>query len=222
MRHWSFLFILFFTLTTISLVSNEAYASRWARSYGLTPAITQPIPVSNLADYDQYSANVKDLIAQSSSLTKQKLTYLFGSANPKNGGMDCSGTIYYLLSNHKNIDVPRQANGMYAWVKKSGKLHTVNTHNFDSAQFNKLKPGDLLFWSGTYKMRNKNSITHVMLYLGKNKNDEPLMFGASGGRTYAGKRMNGVSVFDFVLPSGKGKAKFVGYGCIPGVTCDRS
>ncbi len=222
MRHWRFSVILFLAVSVLGSIYSQSYASRWARSYGLTQAITQPIPVSKLDGYDEYSENVKELIAKSSVLTKQKLTYLFGSANPKNGGMDCSGTIYYLLSSHKNIDVPRQANGMYAWVKKSGKLHAVNTRNFDSSQFNKLKAGDLLFWSGTYRTRNKSTITHVMMYLGKNKNGEPLMFGASGGRTYAGRRMNGVSVFDFVLPSGKSKARFVGYGCIPGFTCERA
>jgi hypothetical protein len=58
-----------------------------------------------------------------------------------------------------------------------------------------------------------------MLYLGKNKKGERLMFGASDGRTYQGKKMWGVSVFDFNLPDGKGPQRFVGYGCVPGLTC---
>ena len=45
------------------------------------------------------------------------------------------------------------------------------------------------------------------------------MFGASDGRTYQGEKMWGVSVFDFKLPDGKNGSRFVGYGCIPGLTC---
>jgi hypothetical protein len=58
-----------------------------------------------------------------------------------------------------------------------------------------------------------------MLYLGKNKKGEPLMFGASNGRTYEGKKMNGVGVFDFKLPKEGAPQKFVGYSCIPSLTC---
>ncbi len=90
---------------------------------------------------------------------------------------------------------------------------------FNSPEFSKLKPGDLLFWSGTYIIHRDQPITHVMLYLGKNKKGERLMFGASDGRTYQGKKMWGVSVFDFKLPDGKGPQRFVGYGCIPDLTC---
>lgn len=58
-----------------------------------------------------------------------------------------------------------------------------------------------------------------MIYLGKNKKGERLMFGSSNGRTYQGKKMWGVSVFDFTLPK-KGKVeKFIGYGCIPRLNC---
>jgi hypothetical protein len=45
------------------------------------------------------------------------------------------------------------------------------------------------------------------------------MFGASDGRTYLDRRMWGVSVFDFKLPNAKGRARFVGYSCIPGLGC---
>ena len=77
---------------------------------------------------------------------------------------------------------------------KKANFYKTDKFNFD---FSKLKPGDLLFWSGTYRVKRTPPITHVMLYLGKTKNNELLMFGASNGRTYRGKRMNGVSVFDF-------------------------
>ena len=81
-----------------------------------------------------------------------------------------------------------------------------------------LKPGDLLFWTGTYDTGARTlPISHVMLYLGKTKAGRPVMFGASDGRPYQGKRQNGVSVFDFRIPAATSKSKFAGYGPIPGL-----
>lgn len=180
-------------------------------------AITQPIPIEQIVDYANYSPVVKTLISKSLTLSKMNLTYQYGSADPKNKGMDCSGTIYYLLSESHLQEVPRDAEGLFNWVKKEGVFYKVSSNDFNSSEFSKLKPGDLLFWSGTYA--TNNSISHVMLYLGKNKEGQRLMFGASDGRTYQGKKMWGVSVFDFQLPNGDGKQKFVGYGCIPKLTC---
>jgi len=182
-------------------------------------AITQPIPINDIQEYGNYPVNVRELIAIALPLSQKKLTYLYGSADPKNNGMDCSGTIYYLLNNVKIHDAPRQANEMFSWVEKEGKLYRVTQQNFDSPQFANLKPGDLLFWSGTYAIHRNPPITHVMIYLGKNTKNEPLMFGASDGRTYQGKKMRGVSVFDFKLPKEVSYAKFAGYSCVPHLTC---
>lgn len=197
------IFLLFFFYP---LIGNTAHK--------LKPAVTAPIPVSALVGYRHYPSAVKNLIANAAVLSQQNLTYLYGSADPKNHGMDCSGTIYYLLNNNGVNEVPRSANDMYRWVKKNHVFNTVKTMDFNSTDFSNLKPGDLLFWSGTYKVRDRHSITHVMLYLGKNTHHQPLMFGSNNSRTY-----RGVSVFNFKLPA-KGKAaKFLGYSCIPNLTC---
>lgn len=185
-------------------------------------AITKPIPLSELSSYKTQPPEVKNLILIATDLSKMNLTYLYGSANPKNKGMDCSGTIYYLLNQTKLKDVPRQSDELFDWVAKKGKLYRVSSNDFDSSQFSNLKVGDLLFWSGTYETHRASPISHVMLYLGKDKSGEPLMFGASDGRTYQRKRMRGVSVFDFVLPDGRGPQRFVGYGCIPDLTCEKT
>lgn len=185
----------------------------------LPSAVTQPIPVSQLADFSNYPQVVKDLILTATQLSKMDLTYLYGSADPKNKGMDCSGTIYYLLSQKVRSDIPRSSDNLYHWVEKSGKLYKVTATDFKSTEFSNLKPGDLLFWTGTYLTPSGSGISHVMLYLGKNKTGDRLMFGSSDGRTYQGKKMWGVSVFDFNLPDGKGSARFVGYSCIPSLTC---
>lgn len=183
-------------------------------------AITKPIPIDQLSEYSTYPHVVQNLISTAAILSEMNLTYLYGSDDPKNKGMDCSGTMYYLLTKKELNDVPRQSDEMFNWVEKKGKLYRVTSNDFNSLEFSHLKAGDLLFWSGTYATHRDSAISHVMLYLGKNKLGEPLMFGASDGRTYQGKKMWGVSVFDFKLPNGKGPQKFVGYSCIPNLTCN--
>lgn len=183
-----------------------------------TSAVTEVIPIREIPQFKNYSPSVKELINNAKALTEKNLTYLYGSSNPDNKGLDCSGTIYYLLKHTGISDVPRQANEMYVWAEHSGNLHKVSNQDPSSRQYNDLKPGDLLFWEGTYKVKRIPPITHVMIYLGKNSQGEPIMFGASDGRTYHHKRMWGVSVFDFRTTNGRG-ANFVGYSCIPNLTC---
>jgi cell wall-associated NlpC family hydrolase len=192
--------------------SRKRHASK-----GVSKAMVTPIPIKQLEDYADYPAEVKKLIANAEKLSEMNLTYKFGSADPRQRGMDCSGTINYLLNESNLEDVPRDAESLYYWVKEEGNLHRVSGRDLDAYEFSKLKPGDLLFWSGTYATTRE--ISHVMMYLGRNKDGQPLMFGSSNGRTYQGKKMWGVSVFDFRLPNGRGKQKFVGYGCIPGINC---
>lgn len=209
------IFILLYIFMTLNIQS--AFAEK-----NVHPAITQPIPISDIPDYKIYTPVVQKLILNALHLTQINLTYLYGSSNPANKGMDCSGTIYYLLNQEKLHDVPRQSDQFFLWAEKQGNLHKVSTPNFNSSEFSNLQPGDLLFWSGTYVVQREHSITHVMIYLGKNKKGERLMFGSSDGRTYQGKKMWGVSVFDFKLPNGKGPQRFVGYGCIPDLTCSKT
>lgn len=186
----------------------------------LRPAITQPIPVQELMGFENYPQVVQELIKKALPLTQQNLTYMYGSSDPKKGGMDCSGTIYYLLSNSNIGTIPRDSSDMYKWAWKNGKLYPATSHNFDSFEFDHLKPGDLLFWTGTYRVNRDPPISHVMIYLGKNKEGQRLMFGASDGRTYKNQQMWGVSVFDFKLPNGDSQSRFVGYSCIPKLTCN--
>lgn len=200
---------------TIASTFHPAYAEN-----KLPAAITQPIPISQLTEYPTDPLIIQELILKAFHLSQMNLTYLYGSADPKNKGMDCSGTIYYLLSLNNLRNVPRQSDELFNWVEKNGKLYRVTSNNFNSPEFAKMKPGDLLFWSGTYITHRDSKISHVMLYLGKNKMGERLMFGASDGRTYQGKKMWGVSVFDFKLPDNRGLSRFVGYSCIPSLTCE--
>ena len=168
---------------------------------------------------------VQQLISNALALTEQNLGYKYGSADPAAGGMDCSGFIFYVLSNAGYKDVPRDSSGQYAWVRKNGDFQAVLSRSGESFELDELKPGDLMFWSGTYKVDRDIPITHVMIYLGKEKSTgKPVMVGATDGRTYDGVRRFGVSVFDFKMPTSKPNkddpeltAKFEGYATVPGL-----
>jgi len=180
-----------------------------------------------IADYDHCPPNVRQIVDAGLALTKQNLGYTYGSADPKNGGMDCSGFIYYVLQQNGLPDVPRDSSQQYVWVRKAGNFNAVLSRHEDSFEFDALKPGDLLFWRGTYNIDRDPPITHTMIYLGREKRtNKRVMVGSSDGRTYDGKQRWGVSVFDFKMPpppnSGDAKVSpvFVGYGRIPGLSED--
>jgi peptidoglycan DL-endopeptidase CwlO len=180
-----------------------------------------------IAGYDSYSPRVRQILDAGLALTKENLGYTYGSADPANGGMDCSGFIYYLLTENGFKDVPRDSSQQYVWVRKAGNFNAVLSRHEDSFEFDPLQPGDLLFWSGTYNIDRDPPITHTMIYLGREKRTKKrVMIGSSDGRTYDGKQRFGVSVFDFKMPpppsSGDAKISpvFVGYGRIPGLNED--
>jgi cell wall-associated NlpC family hydrolase len=167
---------------------------------------------------------VRQVLDAGLALTKQNLGYTYGSADPKNGGMDCSGFIYYVLQQNGFPNVPRDSSQQYIWVRKAGNFNAVLSRKEDSFELDALKPGDLLFWRGTYNIDRDPPITHTMIYLGREKRTKKrVMLGSSDGRTYDGKQRWGVSVFDFKMPppptSGDVKISpvFVGYGRIPGL-----
>ena len=180
-----------------------------------------------IAGFDANPAKVRQLIEAGLELTKQNLGYTYGSADPANGGMDCSGFVYYVLRQNGFPDVPRDSSQQYVWVRKAGNFDAVLSRHEDSFELDALKPGDLLFWRGTYSIDRDPPITHVMIYLGREKRTKKrVMVGASDGRTYDGKQRFGVSVFDFKLPpppssnDAKLSPVFVGYGRIPGLSED--
>jgi cell wall-associated NlpC family hydrolase len=183
-------------------------------------AAVSSIEEADIQGFEHYAPQIQELIRQSLALTRLNLTYTFGSADPKNGGMDCSGAIFYVLSDFGFKGVPRQSNEMAAWVKDRTLLHRVEkADSLTHPEFSALQPGNLLFWSGTFNAGPREiPVTHVMLYLGKlKKSGKHVVFGASDGRAYQGKRRTGVSVFDFSLPRSASSASFYGYGMIPGV-----
>ena len=211
-------------LGTVSLISAEADEANGTGESN--EGRVASLAASDLREYEAQPAGVKRLIDHALELTTRDLSYKYGSADPKNGGMDCSGTVYYLLNDAGVKDVPRDASEMYQWVWQQGRFRAVTSSNPDTFELTPLKPGDLLFWTGTYQVDRDPPITHVMIYLGTNRtNGRRVMVGASEGRTFEGKSRYGVSVFDFVLPKHSetpagaetSQSRFVGYGSIPGL-----
>ena len=97
-------------------------------SAGGTTAAAQAF-VSSLApdqieEFERQPADIRKLIRTALGLTQSNLTYLYGSNNPQRGGMDCSGTVQYILQQQALGGIPRQADQMHEWVRQltSSKL----------------------------------------------------------------------------------------------------
>ena len=214
--------------------AQEAAPTKHADEPAAAPsaAAVSSIDPSEIEGFDAQPEPIKQLLLAGLELTKKNLTYKYGSDDPAGGGMDCSGTISYLLKSHGFADVPRDASQQYAWVRQKSRVYPVLSKKQDNSELRELRPGDLMFWTGTYNVDRDPPVTHTMIYLGKRKKDgRRLMFGSSDGRPYDGQKRNGVSVFDFRMPAAKeGDAAdaataaapdhapdFAGYGPIPGM-----
>lgn len=196
-------------------ISGYLFANATSNQY------PESIATTELPAYCSYPPKVQHTINLLLSLAKQRLNYQYGSSNPKTGGMDCSGTMYYALTQMGIAEIPRSSDLQYEWVATHGHFYAVpdSTISIDAIEFSHLRPGDLLFWSGTYKIERSINVTHVMMYLGKNQTGQPLMIGASNGRSYKGRKIYGVSVFDFKVPDKDRHGHFLGYGCVPNLNC---
>jgi cell wall-associated NlpC family hydrolase len=178
-----------------------------------------------ITNFESYPPKVQKLLTSALELTTRNLDYKSGSADPANGGMDCSGFVYYVLNQNGAAPyVPDDSKDQYIWLRSAGTFEPVISGEDDSFELNELKPGDLLFWSGTYSSERDPPITHVMIYLGREKKTNArVMVGASDGRTYQSQQRFGVSVFEFKMPQtenseayeGRERPRFVGYGHIP-------
>lgn len=184
-----------------------------------------PAPASlstgDLAEFAILSDERKALVSGALDLRNKHhwLKYTFGSADPDRGGFDCSGAMYHLLTK-LDYEPGRSSAGQYLWLQDAGTLHEVDDSvtSLEDDSFDDLKPGDLVFWSGTYQPTDgrKVKITHVGIYLGTEKKDgRAVMACSTNGRSYRGRQANGYGVYDFRLPSKTSKSKLVGYGTPP-------
>jgi cell wall-associated NlpC family hydrolase len=191
---------------------------------GFLAAESRPIPghlgASQIEGFDQLAPERQQLIqlALEEAARLRLGQYIYGSHDPDRGGFDCSGAIFYLLKK-LGLNPARSSSGQFEWLKEAGTLHQVpaGVRSLDDPSFAQLRPGDLLFWSGTYETPKgrKNKISHVQMYLGVEKGRGPVMIGSTDGRSYRGEARCGFGVFDFKLPSQGSRARFAGYGKPP-------
>jgi len=199
----------------ISLAALVAITSVAAAEGSARPGSLKP---EDLKEYASLSGARKRIVDESLQLAAKDswLKYRFGSADPISGGLDCSGAVFYILQ-QVGVDPPRSSAAQFTWVKEENALIEVSASVLSTGDtaFNALKPGDLLFWSGTYEPTDGRTVpvSHVQIFLGHEKSTgEPVMVGSSDGRAYRGTKRVGYGVFDFKLPKAGSKAKFLGYG----------
>jgi peptidoglycan DL-endopeptidase CwlO len=216
---WRIVLLLTLSVLCISHAQTEESPPAKKESYG-QPAL---IETKDLADFSTLPADRQKLIENAIQVAKTSpwLPYKFGGSCPEDGGFDCSGAMYYVLQK-SGLKPPRSSADQFMWIKKMDRMHYVVPSAKDEKDdsLKSLKPGDLLFWSGTYNATDGRSlnITHVALYLGKEKKDgRPVMINATDGRSYRGKQANGYGVYDFRVPKQEAKTKLVGYGTPPGI-----
>jgi len=192
-----------------------------------TPApMKTPSPNASdqIADSASYSPEVRKVVDLGLDLVSRNLGYKYVSADPKNGGMDSSGFIFYVLTQAGMKDVPRDAREQYIWVRKAGNFQAVLAQRDDTFELDGLKPGDLLFWASNYGVSKDPDITQTMIYVGREKGtNRRLMIGASEKRSTKGQKKSGVGVFEFKVGQTPPKSNeerppfFVGYGT-PGLS----
>ncbi|MCB1062134.1 MAG: C40 family peptidase [Verrucomicrobiae bacterium] len=157
-------------------------------------------------------ATVDELRHRAEFLATRGLTYKFGADHPSEGGMDCSGTMQFLLKSIGYTDIPRTSYNQYEWLEQKGTLRKVGFFRSPERAISDFRPGDLIFWGGTYDSGHK--VSHVMVYLGRSRSGTHYIFGARGKKV-KGLNGNGVDIFEY-KPSSTG-GRLVGYGRLPGL-----
>jgi hypothetical protein len=148
--------------------------------------------------------------------------------------MDCSNTSRYLYRRVAGIDIGRTASDQYYLLRQRGLAWRIPAGLEGDALVahltQRLRPGDLLFWEHTYKPKRNPPVTHVMVYLGRNRGGDLLMAGSQTHGTGRDPRVTGgPDIYAFEpeaaaggystwLGLGRVKGRFVGYGRPLGVS----
>ena len=150
--------------------------------------------------------------ARAEHISKFHLPYVFGGDHPSDGGLDCSGVLKFMLGDIGFSDMPRTSYHQYDWLRKARTLRHSKSIPEQMGGRKGIKPGDLIFWGGTYDSGHK--VSHVMIYLGQGGDGTHYMFGARGKKMQG---LNGSGVDIFKLESGYQKS-LIGFGSLPGVS----
>ena len=178
---------------------------------------------ADLADFEDLPAGRRKMIETALAVVRNSpwLPYAYGGADPALGGMDCSGAMFFVMT-QSGLRPPRTSAGQYRWLRDHKRLHLVAAEavNPDHPSLAWLRPGDLLFWASvpTAAGAATPNITHVAMYLGREKRDGlQIMINATDGRSYRGTKANGFGVYDFRVPRAESISKLAGCGSPPGM-----
>ncbi|MEM6822482.1 MAG: NlpC/P60 family protein [Verrucomicrobiota bacterium] len=171
--------------------------------------------------YDQFRSLMKTVRwLEGNDIAYREKVKLPGESEPRM--MDCSNTVRYIYQEALGIPLPRVASGQYWELSRAGKITaaptTIQGHVDTPRLLREMASGDLLFWEWTYNIKRTPPITHVMIYLGRDKNGIPRMAGSSSSR-----KNGGVGIYRFDPNASMGgvrnasgkyikRARFVGYG----------
>src|SRR6266853_4410632 len=91
-------------------LSSTATATPEKGKRGAPNATLSPEAISG---FENYPPKVQQLLNSALELTTRNLDYTYGSADPDNGGMDCSGFVYFVLKQNGVDGVPRDSSEQY-------------------------------------------------------------------------------------------------------------
>lgn len=114
--------------------------------------------------------------------------------------MDCSNTVRYIYNRFFGKKLPRIALDQYNLAVKTGKFFPAYSEGseIDTEELiRNLRTGDVLFWENTYNVNRNPPVSHVMVYLGKNKSNRMKMFGAGSRGTGEQTTDGGLDVYVF-------------------------
>ena len=124
-------------LLALAVVVPVAAAEELIRPGSLKPA--------DLEEYESLDGLRKRIVDEALDLGAKEswLKYQFGSADPDSGGLDCSGSVHYILQ-RAGIDPPRSTEAQVTWVKDAGALTAVEATvtSTGDASFEDLEPGE--------------------------------------------------------------------------------
>jgi len=125
------------------------------------------------------SLRADDVLTVTDRLVHQHLTYIYGSEDLQNGGLDCSGFVQIVFREACGVELPNQADKQLDYLRTHGQVWD-STSDWTAAM---LQPGDLIFYAGPYELSRTSRISHVMMYCGH---------GVMAGSQGAGRRLDGL------------------------------
>ena len=172
----------------------------------LTTLITGPVTANPQGDRSDrpFSVSVPTaaslLLQRAQRLTQLRIPYLFGGND--NAGMDCSRSVQRLYQD-LGIVLPRNSDRQATHLARQGRLWRVAPSETERAIFQRLRPGDLVFWTRS----DPNRISHVMVFI--NADAAGICLWGARGRGKTGMTGSGVDFFGY-RPGSSGK--LVAYG----------